>query len=207
MPKTIPIIITDHNILVKKKDEDKFITFEMPNIDEHNGIPFYHEFAKKISECQYYFKQFVKGLYDKKMTKYVLAIIVPDDTTMLEQIFIKEFFLNSGACKAVAQATMSQVFGRDNTKYISISKTTRNIVMRYINNNEILAEKYYPINEYDINQIKEDAKRIHIDVEYSGVPIFVNNFNLACDDLAELGQEITTKDFLDKIAIIDTEKV
>lgn len=207
MPKTLPIIICDHNILVKEKDSEHFVTFEMPNIEEHRGIPFYHEFAGKISECQYKFKEFVKSMYDKKMTKYVLAIIVPDDTTPLESIFINEFFLHSGACKAVAQMTMSQALAKGNTRYISVSKTIRNVVMRYINNNEVLAERYYPVYDYDPNAVKEDAKRLHIDIECAGVPVFVNNFNLECEDLLDMGQAITTKQFLDIIAYVDTEKV
>ncbi len=207
MPKTLPIILSDHNILVKEKDSNRFVTFEMPGIEEHHGIPFYHEFAGKISECQYYFKEFIKSMYDKKMTKYVMAIIVPDDTTPLESIFINEFFLHSGACKAVAQITMSQALSRGHTRYISVSKTIRNVVLRYINDNEVLAERYYPIYNYNPDIIKEDAKRLHIDIEYAGVPVFVNNFNLSCDDLMKMGQVITTKDFLDKIAVVDTEKV
>ena len=59
----------------------------------------------------------------------------------------------------------------------------------------------------NVRQIIEDAKRIHIDVEYSGVPVFINNFNMNMDDFADLGYVITTKDFLDKIANVHTEKV
>lgn len=207
MPKTLPIIVSDHNILIREKDSDRFVAFEMPGIEEHNGIPFYHEFAGKISECQYNFREFVRTLYDKKMSKYVLAIIVPDDTTPLEKIFLNEFFLHSGACKAVAQITMSQALSKGHTRYISVSRSIRNIVLRYINEGETLAERYYPVTDYSPKEIMEDAKRLHIDIEYAGVPVFVNNFNLACDDLAEMGQVITTKDFLDKIAYVDTEKV
>ncbi|MGN0531628.1 MAG: hypothetical protein ACI4IN_02405 [Eubacterium sp.] len=206
MPKTLPIIITDSCILVKDKDTDEFKTFVMPNIEMVDTIPFYHQFAKKISECQYYFKEFVKSIYGKKVTKYVIAIIVPDDTSPLEQIFIKEFFLNSGACKGVAQMTMGQAISKSHTKYITISKSTRNVILKYINNHEVLAQKLYPINNYDAKAVIEDAKRLHIDVEYSGMPIFINNINVNMDDFAELGTMVSTKEFLDKIAMIDVEK-
>lgn len=206
MPKTLPIIITDNCILVKDKDTDEFKTFVMPNIEMVDTIPFYHQFAKKISECQYYFKEFVKSIYGKKVTKYVIAIIVPDDTSPLEQIFIKEFFLNSGACKGVAQMTMGQAISKSHTKYITISKSTRNVILKYINNHEVLAQKLYPINNYDAKVVIEDAKRLHIDVEYSGMPIFINNINVNMDDFAELGTMVSTKEFLDKIAMIDVEK-
>jgi hypothetical protein len=209
MPKTIPMIITNNDILIKDKDSDEFKTFKMPGIETAPNIPFYHMFAQKISECQYYFKEFVKKLYGKKLSKNILAIITPDDTTPLESIFINEFFLNSGACKGVAQMTMGQALSKDHSKYISISKSSRNIVLQYINNNEVRAKKLYDCNDYDLDLISQDAKRLHIDIEYSGVPIFINNFNMNMDDFAQkdMGIVITPKDFMDKIAVIDVEKV
>ncbi len=206
MPKTIPIIITNNSILVKEKESNKFVNFNMPGIEAVPNIPFYHQFAGKISECQYYFKEFMLKLYGKKVTKYVFAIIVPDDTTALEHIFINEFFLHSDSCKAVAQTTMGQTLSKAHTKYISISRSNRNIILQYINNNEILAEKQYDTNSFDPQQIKEDAKRLHIDVEYAGAPIYVNNFNMNMDEFLDMGQVVTTKDFLDKIAQVDVEK-
>lgn len=207
MPKTIPMIITNKDILVKDKDSDEFKTFQMPGIESAPNIPFYHMFAQKISECQYYFKEFIKKTYGKKLSKYILAIITPDDTTPLESIFINEFFLNSGACKAVAQMTMGQALSKNYSKYISVSKSSRNIVLQYINNNEVRARKLYDCSSYDAKEIAEDAKRLHIDVEYSGVPVFVNNFNMNMEEFAEMGVVITPKDFMDKIAVIDVEKV
>lgn len=207
MPKTISMIITNKDILIKDRDTDEFKTFQMPGIENAPNIPFYHMFAQKISECQYYFKEFVRKIYGKKLSKYILAIITPDDTTPLESIFINEFFLHSDACKAVAQMTMGQALSKTHSKYISISKSSRNIVLQYINNNEIRARKLYDCNNYEIKAIMEDAKRLHIDIEYSGVPVFVNDFNMNMEEFAEMGTVITPKDFMDKIAVIDVEKV
>jgi hypothetical protein len=207
MPKVIPMIITNEDILVKKRDSDEFVSFKMPGIEETCNIPFYHQFAQKISECQYYFKNFIKKEYEKKYSKSILAIITPDDTSSLESIFINEFFLNSGACKAVAQMTMGQALSKEYPRYISLSKSQRNIILQYINNNEVRAKKYYDFNSYDVKTIAEDAKRLHIDIEYEGVPVFINNLNMNMDEFFEMGQVVTPKDFLDKIAVIDIEKV
>jgi len=207
MPKTIPMIITNNEILVRKKESEEFISFKMPGIENDCNIPFYHQFAQKISECQYYFKQFIKKEYSKKYAKSILAIITPDDTSPLEAIFINEFFLNSGACKAVCQMTMGQAISKTNQRYISISKSSRNIILQYINNNEIRAKKYYDYNHYDKKTIVEDAKRLHIDIEYEEVPVFINNFNMNMDEFFDMGQVVTPKEFLDKIAVIDVEKV
>lgn len=207
MPKTIPMIITNTNILVKDKDTDKFKAFSMPGIDTRPNIPFYHSFAQKISKCQFYFKEFIKGIYGKRLSKYIFAIITPDDTTELESIFINEFFVNSGACKAVAQMTMGQALSKEHSKYISISKSSRNLILQYISNNKVEARKLYDCNSFDPKTVCNDAQRLHIDIEYSDVPVFINNFNMNMDEFFDAGKVITPKEFLDKISVIDVEKV
>lgn len=207
MPKTIPMIITNSEILVKDKETDQFKAFVMPGIDEQPNIPFYHSFAQKISECQYYFKEFIKGIYGKRLSKYVLAILTPDDTTALESIFINEFFVNSGACKAVAQTTMGQALSKEHSKYICISKSSRNVILQYISNNRVEAKKLYSCSEFDPQTVCSDAQRLHIDIEYSDVPIFINNLNMNMDEFFDAGKIVTPKEILDKIAGIDVEKV
>ena len=207
MAKTIPMIITNDTILVREKDSGEFRAFDMPGVEAEVNIPFYHEFAKRISECQYYFKEFIKREYGKKLSKNILAIIIPDDTSALESIFIKEFFVHSGACKGVAQMTMGQALSKNHKRYISISKTKRNVILEYINNNEVKARRLYDVTNYQTKQVCEDAKRLHIDVEYSGVPVFINNMNMNMDDFFDFGEVISPKDFLDKIANIDVEKI
>ena len=207
MAKTIPMIITNKNILVRKRESEEFITFEMPGVEIAANIPFYHQFAKRIAECQRYFKDFIKEEYGKKFTKNIFAIITPDDTSPLESIFINEFFLNSGACKAVAQMTMGQTLSKTHSRYISISMSSRNIILQYINNNEVVVKQLYDCNNYNAKTIFDDSKRLHIDIEYSGVPVFVNNFNLNMDEFLEMGQVISPKEFMEKIAVIDVEKV
>lgn len=207
MPKTIPMIITNNDILVWDAENNEFKSFEMQGINTQPNIPFYHCFAEKIAECQYYFKEFMRSIYGKKASKHILAIVVPDDTSRLESIFINEFFVNSGACKAVAQITMGQALDKINAKYISVSKSSRSIVLQYINNNEVMASKHYDKNYKDYQKIAEDAKRLHIDVEYEDVPIYVNNLNMNMDSFSDMGLMISPKDFLDKISVIDVEKV
>lgn len=207
MPKAIPIIITNTNILVYDKENEEFKPFSLPGISTQPNIPFYHSFAKKIAESQHYFKEFIKKLYQGRLSKNILAVVVPDDTSALESIFINEFFLNSGACKAVAQITMGQTLAKDIPAYISVSKSSRNIVLQYIKNNEIHASRYYDCNNYNAQKIIEDSARLHIDIEYEKTPVFVNNFNLNMEDFFEMGEIITPKQFMDKIAEIDVEKI
>ena len=207
MARTIPMIITNKNILLKNRENDEFIPFDMPGIERVMNIPFYHQFAEKLAESQIAFKNFVKEIYGKKLSKNIFAIIIPDDTSALESIFINEFFVNSGACKAVAQMTMGQALSKTDSRYISVSKSARNITLQYINNNEVRVRRFYDINDYNTEDIIEDAKRLHIDVEYEDVPIFINNFNMDMDEFFEYGEVITPKAFMEKIAVIDVEKL
>ena len=207
MAKTIPMIVTNSNILVLDRESGEFKTFEMPALNPVPNIPFYHEFAEKIAEGQYYFKEFMKNLYGKKLSKYILAIIVPDDTTKLESIFINEFFVNSGACKAVAQMPMALALSKEDEKYISVSKSQRNVILEYVKHNECVVKKQYDIHTCNPAQVLGDAKVIHIDVEYDDIPVYVNNFNLNMDEFFELGEIISPKAFMQKIAAIDVEKL
>lgn len=207
MAKTVPMIITNTNILVKDKDSDEFKTFEMPSIHPVANIPFYHLFAEKIAEGQYYFKEFMKGIYGKKLSKYILAIIVPDDTSKLESIFINEFFVNSGACKAVAQLPMALALSKNDSKYISISKSLRNITLEYVRDNETVVKKIYDAKSTEASRVISDSKVLHIDTEYNSIPIYINNFNLNMDEYLDKGKVITTKQFMEKIASIDVEKL
>ena len=69
MAKTIPMIITNSDILVKDRDTDDFKTFSLPGTPVVANIPFYHHYAAKISETQHYFKEFIKSMYGKKLSK------------------------------------------------------------------------------------------------------------------------------------------
>lgn len=207
MAKTIPMIITNNNILVCENETKSFKPFSLPGTPMIPNIPFYHHYAEKISESQHYFKEFVKSLYGKKLSKFILAIIVPDDTTALESIFINELFVNSEACKAVAQMKMGQALSKTDESYVSISRSSRNIVLQYVKNNEVIVSRYYDADSYDADTIKGDAKRLHIDIEYKQVPVYVNNFNMNMEDFFDMGTVISPKEFLEKIAVVDVEKI
>ena len=53
MAKTIPMIITNSDILVKDRDTDDFKTFSLPGTPVVANIPYYHHYTAKISETQH----------------------------------------------------------------------------------------------------------------------------------------------------------
>ncbi|MGN1203367.1 MAG: hypothetical protein ACI4RF_08715, partial [Eubacterium sp.] len=59
----------------------------------------------------------------------------------------------------------------------------------------------------DAKQVMADAEVLHIDIEYNDVPVFVNNFNMNMDEYAQMGKLITPKQFMEKISVIDVEKL
>ena len=81
----------------------------------------------------------------------------------------------------------------------------RNVVLQYIRNGEVAAEKYYDINCYDAEHIIDDAKRIHIDIEYLITPVYVNDFNKNMEEFYEAGQVVTSKSFMSKVSKIEIE--
>lgn len=102
---------------------------------------------------------------------------------------------------------MAQTLSKEIPAYISISKSNRNVVLTYIKNNEVQASKYYDLDKYNPEIIAQDAKRLHIDIEYESAPIYINDFNLNMDDFLELGTVVSPKEFMDKISNVDVEKI
>ena len=90
---------------------------------------------------------------------------------------------------------------------MSISKSGRNLVLLYVKNNEVIVSRYYDANGYDPAVVKADAARLHIDIEYKQVPVYVNNFNMNMDEFLDMGTVISPKDFMEKIAAVDVAKL
>ena len=109
--------------------------------------------------------------------------------------------------QAVAQMNMARALSKEDKQYLSISKSSRNVTLEYIKDGEIVVKKHYDLNTCTPDQILRDAKVVHIDMEYDEIPVFVNNFNLNMDEYIEMGEIISKKQFLQKIAQIDVEKL
>lgn len=205
MATTIPIIVTNTNILVKRKGRNEFLPFNIENIENIPNVPFYHHYAKKLDESVTLFKAFLKSEYGTFLPKPVLAIIIPDDTTELERAFLQSFFSN--VSKAVAISLMSQTLSSENLRYISVSRTERSIALQYISDGNVLAERYYDVNTYDAAQIKLDAARLHIDADDADVPVFVNNLSGDMLDFMDMGEVIFADTFRRSICDITVEKI
>lgn len=205
MAATIPVIVTNFNLLVKRKGKNEFLPFNTETIDNIPNVPFYHHYAKKLDESVTLFKAFIKAEYGTLLPKPVLAIIIPDDTTELERAFLQSFFSN--VSKAVAISLMSQTLSAEHLRYISVSRTVRSIALQYISDGEVMAERYYDAGNYDIGQIKMDATRLHIDADTEEIPVFVNNLNGDMIDFMDMGEVLFADTFRRSVCDINVEKV
>jgi len=184
------IVVCHKSLIIKKEgDESEHIidfTSFIPN------VPFYYHF---FDEDKTYIKD-MKSLIKKLNIKNAI-VIVPDDSIDLEvdrRIFI-EFFMHCGM-KKVQVKSQCFLLSKDNKKYLSISRTTRAIVLQYIVNDKSIAKKYYDKNYTDIEQIALDAKNLHTDFEYDSIPIYINNINNDMEKFKVIGTLISFNDYI-----------
>ncbi|MFA9396968.1 MAG: hypothetical protein ACERKV_01700 [Clostridiaceae bacterium] len=184
------IIVGDKSLIIKKQGEKlqeiiEFISF-IPN------VPFY---CHLFDEDKNYIEE-MKSLVKKLKIKNAM-VIVPDDSIDLEidrRLFI-EFFMRCGVRK-VNLKSQCFLLSLEDKKYISISRTTRTIVLQYIANNKSIAKKYYDKNYLDIKQIALDSKHLHADYEYDSIPVYINNINNDMEKYEDVGILISFDDFI-----------
>jgi len=183
------IIVSNSGFIIKKDDDNFENTIELqPFIP---NVPAYHHLYD-IDKKDYI--DDIKGQIKRLKIKDAL-IIMPDDIIELEvdKKMIIEFFLQVGV-KKVQVNFQCYYMNFDNKKYISISKTSRMIVLQYISNNKTINKKYYDKNLIDIGQIKTDINNIHDDMDCT-LPVFVNNINNDMEGFEDVGNLISLHEF------------
>lgn len=147
------------------------------------NIPFYHHLFDEDNEYVKDIKDLIKRMKIKDVT-----IILPDDSMDVEvdKRVLIEFFLQCGAKKTQIDFPCFQL-NSANKKYISVSKTTRTLVIQYIVNNKSISKKYYDKDYLDMVQIITDIKYLHPDCQYDSLPTYINNINKDMDRFNELG--------------------
>ncbi len=181
------IIVTDNGFLIKNKSSESKIEFKtyVPN------VPFYHHLFDDYSELKPIFAQI------KQLKMKHIVVLIPDDTlelTLDRTIFDNYFLL----CKAkkVDLGCQFLYLSQNNENYIALSKTVRNLVLHFVKEGKSLAEKFYDREFNDINQIKADLQRFHIDCEYGHTPIYINNVNNNMDYFRNLGSLVSEKEII-----------
>ncbi len=193
-PTKFYIIVSNSSFIIKKEDDNHEIVIKLqsfiPNVPAYHHL---HDVDKKdyIEDI----KSQIKKLKIKDAT-----IILPDDSIELEadKRIIIEFFLMSGVKKA--EVNFQCFFmSFDNKEYISISKTSRVIVLQHIVYNKSIAKKYYDKNCTNMDQIIADVKNIYNDYTYSAMPVYINNINDDMEGFKDIGNLISVQDFINNI--------
>ncbi|NMM63953.1 hypothetical protein HBE96_14970 [Clostridium sp. P21] len=187
------IIVSDKSFIIKKEKENlenkiDFTSF-VPN------VPFYHHLFDEDKNYMDNMKAVVKNLKIRNLT-----MIVPDDCIDLtvDKRILTEFFTLCGVRKIQIEA---QCFflNLENKRYVSLSKTARNMVLQYIVNGKSIAKKYYDKNYEDIKQISLDMKSIHTDCQYEYAPVYINNMNNNMDRFSDIGTLVSLNDITKNI--------
>lgn len=185
-------ILNNRSLIIKKEGEDSenrvHFSLDIPN------VPFYFHFFDE----EPYIADLVTQI--NKMRIKDITIVAPDDAVDLEvdKRVLTEFFRLRGVRKVQMKA-QCDFLNIENRRYISISRTTRAIVMKYLVNGKHIAKKYYDKNYEDIKQIQSDVKSIHPDCEYESIPVYINDMNNDMDKFKPIGTLISSGDVINNI--------
>lgn len=183
------IIVSNSSFIIKKDDDNFETVIELQSYIPN--VPAYHHLFD--IDKKDYIDDLKRQIRKLKMKNAI--IIMPDDAIELEvdKKIVTEFFLQLGV-KKVQVNFQCYYMNLDNKKYISISKTSRMLVLQYISYNKTINKKYYDRNLNDIDRIKKDINDIHDDM-YSVLPVFVNNINDDMEGFEGVGNLISLHEF------------
>ena len=188
------IIVSNNSFIIKKEDDypEYIINLQqfIPNIPAY-----YHLFDEDKENYIKDIKNQIKGLKIKNAT-----IILPDDCMdiQIDKQILTEFLIQCGVKKIQADFQCFLLNSNDK-KYISISRTTRVIVMQYISYRNSISKKYYEKDYTDIEQIKLDMKNLHADCQYTMVPVHINNINNDMEKFRVIGDLISIDNIIANI--------
>jgi DNA mismatch repair ATPase MutS len=188
------IIVGNNGFIIKKENDDQENTIGLhqfiPNIP-----PYHHLFDKDKKE---YIKDITNQIKRLRIKK--AAIIFPDDSIDLEvdKRILIEFFMQCGV-KKIQVNFQCFLLSLENKRYISVSKTTRTIVMQYIAYNKSISKKYYDKEYTDMEQLALDMKNLHTDCEYGMIPVYINNINNDMERFKSVGRLISLYDIISNI--------
>ncbi|WP_139243453.1 hypothetical protein [Anaerocolumna xylanovorans] len=182
------IIVADNGFVIKNEINQSENIIEFPAYIPN--VPFYlHLFDENNNEI----KNITNHIKNLKMKN--VSVIMPDDTLDIyvdKKIFL-DYFYTFGAKKVEVnyQCLLLTQYGNH---YISFSKTARNMAIQYIKGGKSLAQKYYDKDFKDIEQIRKDMQRLHIDCEYGNQTVYINNVNNNMDLFENIGNLVTRSD-------------
>ena len=187
------IIVSNNSLIIKKENGGPETTIDFQSFIPN--IPFYYHLFDED-------KAYSKDIADlvKKLRIRNAAIVFPDDSIELEvdKKVLVEFFMQCGV-KKVQWNFQCFLLNIESKKYISLSKTTRTIVIQYIANNKSISKKYYDKCYSDIKQITFYMRNLHTDCQYENIPVYINNLSNDMESFKSIGNLVSLNDIIANI--------
>ncbi len=196
--KNYDILVTNNSFIIRNEysGSETIISFPVfiPN------VPFYYHL---LDDASNYFTNIIKQVKSLKI-KYA-TIILPDDAIDMEidKQLLTAFFRQSGA-KHILLKNHSFLLSPEYGSYISVSRTTRAVILQYISDNKSLAKRYYDIDIINPDQLISGMNRLHNDCAYGKTPVFINNMYEDMTSYESIGTMVTLYSMLNNLPKLHT---
>ncbi|MCM1991284.1 hypothetical protein [Oceanirhabdus seepicola] len=191
------VILRDNKMLININDQSNIVEYSFTDLETYPNIPFYIN----IFETENVRKKIKPIVYEnlntlsEKIFKPEVFVLVDDDTMGTEKRAIEEFILLSLAPKKVAIVPQCLLLApKDIEKYIAVSKSCRLIILSYIKNRKVLAQKFIDNKEYSVEELKELIRNLHDECKLNKLNIYLNGTHLK--KYAEIGKVIDIYELL-----------
>jgi len=191
------VILRDNKMLININDQSNLVEYSFTDLETYPNIPFYIN----IFETNNIRKNLKPMVYEnlntlsEKIFKPEVFVLVDDDTMGIEKRAIEEFILISLAPKKVAMVEQCLLLSPTGIEqYISVSKSCRLIILSYIKNRDILAQKFIENKDYSVEELIKLIRTLHDDCKFNKLDIYLNGTHLK--KYSEIGKVIDIYELL-----------
>lgn len=204
------VLFRDKKLIVKTKNEEEMVQYSLDNAKVYPNVPFYSNlFQDKIDintvgKC---IKDRLKQCKSKiELMKPLVFVLMPDDITDVDKRAIQEFTMVLFkpkevllVCECVFSAPVEE------QDYICIYKSCRMIVITYVKEKDIKAQKFIENKDYTIDEIKRFIYNLHEDCMFNKLRVYLNGEDVS--KYAELGKIVERQELLNNVLSISSLKL
>ena len=198
MKSRIFITLQDKKLLFRINDEKNTNEYTFKNTKDYPNVPFYISIFEDIDvfkEAKPFIKSKISPL-KKMLIKPTLYVFINDDVIGFEKTAIEDFIMTLFSGRSVYLANQCAfVSPKGNNTYVSISKSSRMIMLTYIKDRYIKAQEFLRIKDYSVDEIKNLISNLHSDLRYNKLDVFINGDSLK--KYSELGTMVDIYNILD----------
>ena len=184
---------TSHDSAIKE--------YGLDNIKYYPNIPFHSRLWDEASysiEVGNFLKNNVfetHSLLDRFSSKE-MYILLPDDTQILEQRALEEFFFQAvKKLKKIIASFECHYMSPNHLNYISIAKTCRMFVITYIKDGYIKVQDFLDKKDYEFEELKNYIRDLHMDCRSGNLNIYLNGNDL--EKYNSLGTMVSYQNLID----------